>query len=297
MNLAERLQQYAIVEQNVPFSNMTTFRIGGVVDYVIYPNDVLALQEVLDVIRKEGMPVKLIGKGSNILCSDQPFHGAVIRLDRTLANHYYQDNEVLAQAGCSIIALSYDAMKRGLSGLEFASGIPATVGGCTYMNAGAYKSCMADIIKEVYVYRDGQLCWMKPEECAFAYRTSVFQEHKDWVIVAVRIGLQPKDSEEIRTLMENRKERRMASQPLEYPSAGSVFRNPENAFAWKYIDELGLRGKTVGGAQISSKHSNFIVNVNHAKADDVLALMEEIDQKMEERHGFRMIKEVELFNW
>ena len=291
------LQQYGNVDTEAVFQKMTTFRIGGKVDYVVYPKNMVALSEVIQLLKKENIPFKLLGKGSNLLCSDEDYHGVVIRLDRTFTDFYYADKTVVAQAGVSIIALAYDAMKRGLSGLEFACGIPGTVGGAIFMNAGAYKSSMKDVVSEVLVYRDGDFVWMKNEECGFDYRTSVFQKNPEWLIVAVRLHLQEGNVAEIRELADNRRARRMETQPLEFPSAGSIFRNPEGSFAWKYIDELGLRGKQIGGAQISSKHPNFIVNVGGAKAQDVAQLVSLINDGMSERYGFTLKMEVEKFNW
>ena len=291
------LQQYGNVDTEAVFQRMTTFRIGGKVDYVVYPKNMIALAEVVQFLRKENVPYKLLGKGSNLLCSDDDYHGVVIRLDRTFTDFYYADNTVVAQAGVSIIALAYDAMKRGLSGLEFACGIPGTVGGAIFMNAGAYKSSMKDVVTEVLVYRDGDFVWMKNEDCGFDYRTSIFQKNPEWLVVAVRLQLQEGNVQEIRELADNRKARRMETQPLEFPSAGSIFRNPEGSFAWKYIDDLGLRGKQIGGAQISSKHPNFIVNVGGAKACEVMELVRLINDGMLEQHGFTLKMEVEKFNW
>ena len=200
------------------------------------------------------------------------------------------------QAGCSIIALAQEAAKRGLSGLEFASGIPATVGGTVFMNAGAYKASMSDVVEEVFVYRDGSLCWMEKDSFEYAYRTSIFQKHPDWIITAVRLKLKQGDPDEIRQLMENRRERRFATQPLNYPSCGSVFRNPEGMNSWKLIDEIGYRGHVHGGACVSQKHPNFIVNLGNATALDYLQLVEEIQDRIEEKFGIRLITEMEKFN-
>jgi len=293
----ENLRQYADVDIDVPLASLTTFRVGGNADFVIYPKDAIAFSEAIKLIEKEGLPYKMIGKGSNILCSDEQFHGVIIRLDRYFQDYYYLDNQLFAQAGCSIISLAYDSMKKGLSGLEFASGIPATIGGCIYMNAGAYKKCMGDIVEEVLVYRDGVIDWMKNDECDFSYRNSIFQTRKDLIVLAARMTLAPEKVEVIRELIENRRQRRMETQPLNFPSAGSVFRNPKQEFAWEYIEKLGLRGKSVGGAQISDKHSNFIVNVNAAKAGDVLELIELINERMQAEYGFKLEMEIEKFNW
>lgn len=295
--LYEELSKIADTERDIPFSKMTTLRIGGNAKYVVYPKNEIALDHIMTLIQEYGVPYKVIGKGSNLLCGDEEFPGVVIRLDRYFIESYFQDTYLTAQAGCSIVTLSYEAMQKGLSGLEFASGIPATVGGVTYMNAGAYKSSMSDVIDQVLVYRDHKTEWIPKEECNFAYRKSIFQEHPDWFVLAVRMKLTPGDPEEIRDLMENRKQRRMDSQPLDKPSAGSVFRNPEDVPAWKLIEGTGYRGKRIGGAMVSEKHVNFIVNEEDAKAEDFYQLVQEIQKDVLDKYGIELCMEVEIFNW
>jgi UDP-N-acetylmuramate dehydrogenase len=282
---------------DLSLAKMTTLQIGGKAAYTVYPETDVALDMIIRLLKEKNVPYKVIGKGSDLLCSDHDFKGAVIKLDRYFNDVIINDDVITAQAGESIIALAIDAAKHGLSGLEFAAGIPATVGGTVYMNAGAYRSCMADIIKEVFVYRDGKLEWMPAEKCEFSYRTSIFQKHQDWIILAVRLQMQPKDTEEIQALIENRRMRRMASQPLNQPSCGSVFRNPEGMNAWELIEGIGYRGHRHGGAEVSSKHCNFIVNADHATAAEYIALVEEIQQKVKEKYGVELKTEMEKFNW
>lgn len=296
-DLKLELEQYGEVFENVPFSTMTTLRIGGNAKYVVYPRTILALTQIVREIKSRNVPFKVIGKGSNLLCSDKEFNGVVIRLDRTFTDFYFDGDECYAEAGCSIIALAYDAMKHSLSGLEFAAGIPGTLGGVTFMNAGAYKSNMKEIIQEVFVMRNGNAEWISNEECDFSYRHSIFHAHPDWIILAVRLKLNKKDQDEIRTLMDNRRQRRMESQPLDFPSAGSVFRNPGSKPAWQFIEELGWRGKKIGGAMVSSKHTNFIINYNHATAADFMSLAEAIRLSVKEQYDEDLIMEVEKFNW
>ena len=281
---------------NVPLSSMTTLRIGGPARYVVYPDSTVALDALMRLLKAEKIPYKVIGKGSNLLCSDKPFDGAVIRLDK-FDDYYFLGNDLIAQAGCSIISLSYQAMKQGLSGLEFVSGIPASVGGVTFMNAGAYRSSMCDVIDSVFVYRNERFEWISNEECEFAYRRSVFHSHPDWLIIAVKIHLNNAPVSEIRDLMDSRRERRMNSQPLDKPSAGSVFQNPEEMPAWQLIDGIGYRGYRIGGAMVSEKHVNFIVNEDHATAEDYLTLVNEIKRLVDEKYHIRLHMEVERFNW
>lgn len=294
--MLEQLKKVAAVETGVPLSSMTTLRIGGKAKYVAYPDDSVSLDSLIRIIRKNHLPFKLIGKGSNLLCSDKDYDGVIIRLEK-FNDFYIVDTSVVAQAGCSIIAVAYAAMKAGLSGLEFASGIPGSVGGVTFMNAGAYRSSMSDVIDSVFVYRDGKFEWVPKGECGFGYRMSVFQSHPDWIVIAIRLNLEKRDPDEIRALMDSRRERRMASQPLDRPSAGSVFRNPDDVPAWKLIEGIGYRGHRIGDAQVSEKHVNFIVNDGHARAEDFLALTEEIQKLVKEKYGISLHMEVEKFNW
>lgn len=297
IDLYKELEALAEVEENIPLSKMTTLRIGGVARYVVYPENTLSLQGVMNKLNQNHIPYKVIGKGSNLLCSDEPFDGVIIRLDRYLCNAYFDNEHLVAEAGCSIIALSYEAMKNELSGLEFASGIPGTVGGVTFMNAGAYKSSMADVIDSVSVYRDGKIEWIQNADCGFSYRTSIFQKHPDWIILAVKMTLKKGDQKEIRELMDSRRERRMNSQPLDKHSAGSIFRNPEEIPAWKLIEGAGFRGKRIGDAVVSEKHVNFIVNENHASAKDFIALVTDVQKAVKDKYDIDLYMEVEKFNW
>lgn len=297
IDLYKELEALAEVEENIPLSKMTTLRIGGVARYVVYPENTLSLQGVMNKLNQYHIPYKVIGKGSNLLCSDEPFDGVIIRLDRYLCNAYFDNEHLVAEAGCSIIALSYEAMKNELSGLEFASGIPGTVGGVTFMNAGAYKSSMADVIDSVSVYRDGKIEWIQNADCGFSYRTSIFQKHPDWIILAVKMTLQKGNQKEIRELMDSRRERRMNSQPLDKHSAGSIFRNPEEIPAWKLIEGVGFRGKRIGDAVVSEKHVNFIVNENHASAKDFITLVTDVQKAVKDKYDIDLYMEVEKFNW
>lgn len=296
-DITKELSSLAQIETDIPLSKMTTLRIGGIARYVIYPENILSLQAVIAKLKEYSIPYKVIGKGSNLLCSDDIYEGAIIRLDRHLNDAYFDGETLVAESGCSIIALSYEAMKNSLSGLEFASGIPGTVGGVTFMNAGAYKSSMSEVIDSVSVYRDGKIEWISNEDCEFSYRTSVFQKHPDWLIVAVKMKLQTADQKEIRELMDSRRERRMASQPLDKPSAGSVFRNPDSVPAWKLIEGIGYRGKSIGDAKISEKHVNFIINNGNASAKDFDALVKDVQKAVKDKYDIDLFMEVEKFNW
>lgn len=293
----EQLEVFGQVEIGKQLKDMTTFRIGGKAAYVSYPRNMFALAQLIRFLEKSNAPYKIIGKGSNLLCSDDDFDGVIIRLDRTL-NHWYVDGtNLIAEAGSSMIALSVFAAKNRLSGLEWASGIPATVGGCVFNNAGAYKSSMKDSVSRVLIFNGSEFRWISGSECEFAYRSSVFHKNRHWIILAIDFALKICDEQDIWILMEQRKIRRMESQPLDYPSAGSIFRNPESVSAWSLIEQAGLRGLSIGGAQVSVKHCNFIINVQQASAEDVRELMDLIIRKVEEKTKVRLQTEVEMFNW
>ena len=295
--LYKKLANYGTIDIDKSLSEMTTLRIGGKARLVIYPETDISIDPIIDLLKEYNFPYKVIGKGSDLLCSDDDYEGAIIRLDKHFNNVYFEDNEIVAQGGASIISLSIEAMKHGLSGLEFASGIPGTIGGAIYMNAGAYKSSISEVLSEVFVYHDGAFSWMKKEECEFGYRSSCFQKHPDWIILGAKLILKEGNSKEIAKLMEDRRERRMATQPLDAPSCGSVFRNPENYNAWELIEGIGYRGKTLGGAKVSEKHCNFILNDNNASANDYLSLVRDIQVKVKEKYNVDLETEMEMFNW
>lgn len=293
----KNLEELCDVLEYEPLSEHTTFKVGGKARYFVYPKNEVALMRIVTLAKENKMDIKVIGKGSNILASDEDYEGMVICLDRYFNEVAFEKNQVSAYAGQSIIYLAHEAMKRGLSGLEFACGIPGTVGGACFMNAGAYKSELKDIIDSVWVLKDGNCVWMPSSECEFGYRTSIFKKNPDWIILAVRFNLVEKNSLQIKELMDSRRERRMASQPLDKPNAGSVFKNPESSPAWQLIEECGLRGKRINGAMVSTKHANFIVNEDHAHASDIAKLIELIQKEVKDKFDVSLKTEVECFNW
>ncbi|MEG0329522.1 MAG: UDP-N-acetylmuramate dehydrogenase [Longicatena sp.] len=298
MNIEKKLQQYADVESNVMLSKHTTFRIGGKCKYFIYPKNELCLLRITEILKEEKLPYKVFGKGSNILCSDDDYEGAILCLDRYFTDfNFEEDGTCIVQSGASIILLAHEAMKHSFSGLEFASGIPGTLGGAVYMNAGAYKSDISQIMKEVYVFRDNEIVTIPTTELEYKYRHSAFQTHHDWIILGCRLQLEKGVQQDILDLMNARRKRRMDSQPLDKPCAGSMFRNPEDYQAWELIEKIGMRGLKVGGAMISDKHANFIINENNAKANDVLTLIEKVQEEVKKQFNIELITEVEKFNW
>lgn len=294
--IAEFLAPYGTVQCSVSLADLTTFKVGGLADYLLHPHDLFALLQVSERLRQEGIPYKILGNGSNILANDAPYHGVIVKLTRCLRFLYIDHAQILVGAGHSLIACAYAASKAGLSGLEWAGGIPGTIGGALYMNAGAYKAQMSQFVVEVLVLRGEQLVWLSREQCAFAYRESVFKHCGD-IIIAARLQLSVGECEKSLAMMQERQSRRQASQPLAYPSAGSCFHNPEQQPAWRYIEASGLRGYQIGGAQVAMQHANFIINVNQAKAVDIHALMTLVQQRVKAESGVDLCLEIELFNW
>ncbi|MEF9962139.1 MAG: UDP-N-acetylmuramate dehydrogenase [Erysipelotrichaceae bacterium] len=296
--IVDKFKQYGDVECDASLSKHTTFRIGGSCDYMIYPKNEICLTSILEICKEYKIPYKVLGKGSNVLANDHVYHGAVICLDRFFTDFYFEeDGTCVAQAGTSIILLAHEATKRSFSGLEFASGIPGTIGGAVFMNAGAYRSDISAILEAVYVFKEDECCWLKATDLELGYRHSIFQEATNWIILGAKFQLVHGNQIEIKELVDSRRKRRMDSQPLNYPCAGSVFRNPDEVPAWKLIEDIGLRGKRIGGAMVSDKHANFIVNVGGASAKDVMDLIELIQKEVRDKYNIELKLEVEKFNW
>ncbi|WP_164130346.1 UDP-N-acetylmuramate dehydrogenase [Sharpea azabuensis] len=285
------------VVENEPMYKHTTYKVGGPARFFIEVKDMEALKRLLEFVRKNHIRHMVIGRGSDLLFSDREYEGIIISLNGF--NQYQVNGNIIkAQAGVSMIALSYQAAKLGLSGFEFMGGIPGAMGGGLYMNAGAYKYCIADVFKEATILNENnELMILNKEEMAFGYRQSILQKHKEWILLDATFEMTIKDPAAIKSVLDKRKERRMTSQPWNFACAGSVFRNPEGKSAWQYIDEAGLRGFEIGGAQVSPKHSNFIVNNGYASAKDILDLIHLVQAKVEDQFGVKLHKEVILVNW
>ena len=298
-DIIEKLKKLNIgtVEENVPLKNHTTYKVGGNASAFVYPKDINSLIEVLKYLKESNVKHMILGNGSNTLFSDSDYVGIIIKLDE-LDGYTIEDDKIIAEAGANLIKVSHDAINNGLQGLEFACGIPGTIGGAVYMNAGAYKSDISEILTEVVVLTPNfEVIIMNNNELDFSYRNSFFKTHKDYIILEATFKLKKGNKEEILDLAMDRKRRRLESQPLEYPSAGSVFRNPLDSFSGKLIEDLGLKGYTYGGAEISSKHANFIVNKNNAKASDIKYLIDFAKESVKKEYGIDLILEQELINW
>ena len=289
------LKQHSEYSNDKYFKDLTTLKMGGHIKHFVMPNSVDDLRQIINYLKNNAIVFKVIGNGSNLICGESEFNGVVISLKR-LNSYEISNDEVYAEAGVMAPALANILAKQGLSCLEFASGIPGSIGGLIYMNAGAYKGAIADVVKEVLVLKDDELVWMKNDECNFSYRHSIFHDHPRWVVIAGKFKLVKKSSEVIEELMADRLQRRKQTQPLDKPSAGSCFRNPDNGFAWKLIDGIGYRGVCKNGVCVSEKHSNFIVNNGDGTAEDYLSIAYEIIDKVKDKYGVKLVMEVEKFN-
>ena len=275
-----------------PMKKHTTFRIGGPAEYLILPQTAEEIADVVKLCRQEEIPWYIVGNGSNLLVADEGVRGVVIQLLRNFNQIQVEGCQIRMQAGAQNAAVAKRALDASLTGFEFAAGIPGTIGGAVVMNAGAYGGEMKDILKEVTVLdQNGMIRTIPAEELELGYRTSIIAR-KGYVVLEAVIVLKTGDQKEIKAAIDDLKEKRVTKQPLEYPSAGSTFKRPEGYFAGKLIMDAGLRGFSVGGAQISEKHCGFVINKGNATAKDVTELMDETKKIVMEKFGVALEPEV-----
>ena len=285
------------IEKDISLSTLTTYKTGGIAKLVVYPNNINNLKQMLKLIHKYNIKYFILGKGSNTLFSDKEFNGVIIKLDK-LNNFKIKQTEIYVESGMILSKLVQASVKNELTGLEFAIGIPGTIGGAIYMNAGAYGNNMGNIVKSVIVLNEKfQIKEIPLEKLKFDYRYSIFQDNKNLICVAANIKLEHGNHDEIASKIKENLLKRKNSQPLEYPSAGSVFRNPEGNYAGKIIEELGLKGKNIGGAEISTKHANFIINKNNASSSDILNLIKLVQKEVKDKYKIDLKLEQQLVNW
>ena len=276
-----------------PMSKHTTFRIGGNADVFVSPSSD-RLPEIMKIAKECEVPVTIIGNGSNLLVGDKGIRGLVIGFGKDAEELVVEENYMTIGAGCLLSKAASEAAKRGLSGLEFASGIPGSLGGAIVMNAGAYGGEMKDVVVNAKVLTlDGDVIELTKEQLDFSYRHSCIPEH-GYIVISATLKLEPKDENSIREQMADYKNRRVEKQPLEYPSAGSTFKRPEGYFAGKLIQDAGLRGYTVGGAQVSEKHCGFVINRGNATAADVLQLIKDVQDRVYEQFQVKLEPEVKM---
>jgi UDP-N-acetylmuramate dehydrogenase len=293
--IKEFLELHGEYHDDKYFKDLTTVKMGGHIAHFVMPEDKQELKVIVNYLKTNRIPFKVIGNGSNLICGESEYPGVIISLKK-LNSYKISGDEVYAEAGVMVPALAAALAKEGYSCLEFASGIPGCIGGLVYMNAGAYKGSMADVVEEVEILKDGELIWLNNDELHFSYRRSILHDHPRWVVVSARLKMERKPSEQIEELMADRLRRRKETQPLDKASAGSCFRNPEEKPAWQLIDGIGYRGHCRNGVCVSDKHSNFIINEGNGTAEDYLGIVYEIQDKVKEKYGIKLVMEVEKFN-
>ncbi|QGQ95779.1 UDP-N-acetylmuramate dehydrogenase [Paenibacillus psychroresistens] len=280
------------IRLNEPLASYTTWKIGGPADVFIIPATKEKLVTCIQLLNRYNIPWLVIGRGSNLLVGDQGFRGVVLKINESLEHIRFEGSLVYAGAACSLVKLSRLAAKEGLTGLEFAGGIPGSVGGAVYMNAGSHGSDVSHILKQAEVLlQSGELIIMQKEDLQYAYRHSLLHQVPGIVTEAV-FELVEGDRKEIAGAMAAYRDRRVRTQPLQQHSAGSVFRNPAQDHAARLIEAAGLKGLRIGGAEVSEKHANFIVNIGQATAQDVLTLIDLIQTTIKQQYGIELVPEV-----
>lgn len=275
-----------------PMSKHTTFKVGGNADIFIKINEIEELKYALKVIKEDNIPMYIIGNGSNILVKDNGIRGIVLSIE--LDNLEITENIVTLGAGVKLILLAHKCAKCGLTGLEFASGIPGTIGGAIRMNAGAYgDEISSKVIETKYMDLEGNIHTINNEEHEFSYRNSIFTKNKN-IILQTKLKLEKGDEIEIRDKMEELKKARQEKQPLEYFSAGSTFKRGNDFITSKLIDEAGLKGYSIGDAEVSTKHAGFVINKGNAKAKDILGVIQYVKTKVKEKYGKDIELEIEI---
>lgn len=277
---------------NEPMKNHTSFKIGGPADILIMPNSIDDIKKVLSF--SKDIPLYVIGNGSNLLVNDEGVHGIVLKISNCLNKVEVEGEYITAEAGATLALVSNTAKKDSLTGMEWACGIPGSIGGAVYMNAGAYGGEMKDIVYETtYIDGNNQIVTINNSEHGFGYRKSMFATEKS-IILKTKLKLQKGNKDEIELKMRQLLEQRKLKQPLEYPSAGSTFKRPEGYFVGKMIEELNLKGMSIGGAQVSEKHGGFIINKGNATAKDVKMLIDYVVNEVERVYNIKLEPEVKM---
>ncbi|WP_455721257.1 UDP-N-acetylmuramate dehydrogenase [Agathobacter sp.] len=291
-SVGEQIPELKVLEGE-PMKKHTTFRIGGPADFYVEPDE-KQIKKLLGIAKECDMPVTVVGNGSNLLVGDGGIRGLTIGIGKGLSKIEVSDNMITAGAGAILAAVASKAAEASLGGMEFAAGIPGSIGGAVVMNAGAYGGEIKDIIVSATVLTaDGQIKEITKDELDLSYRHSCVPE-KGYIVLGAKLLLCKKPQDEIRAEMAQLREKRVEKQPLEYPSAGSTFKRPEGYFAGKLVMDAGLRGYSVGDAQVSEKHCGFVVNKGNATAADVLALIKDVQQRVSEQFGVQLEPEVKM---
>ncbi len=292
------LSQFGKVEENVSLKKYNTYKIDSNAKYIIFPSNRENVIALIKYLRTNNISFIVLGNGSNVIISDNDYKGIIIKLD-CLGKICINDTTVVAEAGVMLPKLAMTTINNNLKGLEWATGIPGNVGGSTVGNAGAYKSCMFDFIEKITVLNENNdVIILNKEDISYDYRYTSFKDNKNLIILDVTFNLEVGNKEESLELVQNRLAKRKDTQPLEYPSAGSVFRNPLNDAAGRIIEqEVNLKGKIIGGAKVSEKHANFIINIGNATGTDVRNLIKYVHREVLNKTGIDLIVEQEFLDW
>ena len=275
-------------KEEISLKNYNTYRLNTIAKFIVFPKTIEELKKILIFLKDNNIKYYLLGNGSNVIFSMEYYDGVIIKLDN-LNRITYNNTTVTAEAGCLLIKLSINTIENGLTGMEFSTGIPGCVGASVAMNAGAYNSDISQILKEVTVLTpNNEIKIMSKNELQFEYRDSFIKKNKDYIILSATFELEKGNIVEMKKLVEDRKKKRILSQPLEMPNAGSVFRNPQNQYAGALIEGANLKGYNINGAEVSIKHANFIVNKGGAKGEDIISLIEKIKKEIKEKNNVEL---------
>ena len=293
MNIFEKVLNKNQIFIDEPMKKHTTFKIGGNADYLLLPDSIEQILDCIKICKENNIDYYVIGNGSNLLVTDKGFRGVIIKILKNFNDITINGNIITAKSGATLSSKKKKAYDNSLTGLEFASGIPGTIGGGVSMNAGAYGGELKDVVKTVTVLKDNEIVTLDNKECDFEYRNSRILKER-LVVLEVSLELKTGDKEEILSKMKQNTKSRNEKQPVEYASAGSTFKRPPNNFAGKLIMEAGLSGKTIGGASISQKHCGFIINKGDATCEDVLKLADFACKEVKEKFDIELEKEIRI---
>ena len=277
-----------IYKEDISLKNYNTYRVNTIAKLLVFPKNIEELKTIMQYLKENNLKYYFLGNGSNVIFSMEYYDGVIIKLDN-LNKITYQDNLVTAEAGCLLIKLSLDTIEKGLSGMEFSTGIPGCVGASVAMNAGAYNSDISAILKEATILTpNNEIITMQKNQLEFEYRDSFLKRNKDYIVLSATFELKKGNIQEMKHLVEERRQKRIASQPLDMPNAGSVFRNPEGLYAGALIEQANLKGYNINGAEVSQKHANFIINSGNATGKDIVSLIEKIQKEIKEKNNIEL---------
>lgn len=291
----EKILKKENIFYNEPMSKHTTMKVGGPAKVLVEPTDVDEIKSVIEFAKENDIQYYLLGKGSNLVVDDSGVDGIVIKISNKFANVRVENEKIYAQSGASMPLVAIEAQKNGLTGFEFACGIPGTIGGGIKMNAGAYGGEISDVAESIeYIDEEGKICNISANEANFSYRDSIFKRNSNLVVLSAVFKLKAGKKDEIIAKMSGNNASRRAKQPIELPNSGSVFKRPEGHFVGPMIIECGLQGKTVGGAQVSKKHAGFIVNIGGATSSDIKELIEIIKKEVDKKFNVKLETEIQF---